>query len=461
MHGESSLSIIEKLWRFAQECFGHLKMLVKPPPFGSEPPSSEAALLFVTVTATVTAVAAQIMASSIPAVISWNSGDSFVPINSLRAWSELQAGDRSLPSITRWGTVLAITIIIAAIVMTLTVLFVRYQRFSPDEFGVVMRRSSVLICTMITAIILLEWILFLVAQSRAPSWLYAVFYLLDGLLQVYVVLGVPYRVWRSALNLPRWRAALGVVLSSIAVSMVFILLIFPTTQFLMPDKRIDDVLASKLLASVRMFRNGQYREALVLTRQAETSHHDSMWLDSLILSLSHKALERATAHSKTPAAVAQSDAQWSSDIQGRYSDLVQVTDRFEDKYSDVPGVLLNVARAQLESGQCEKAEIVFQAIYYHRHAILIERIFAGLYLRTMRHEPSDLKSILARFGPSSDITFGRSITASPGIILAELVKRGNAFSGNDMEDLRKYEEELSQQSSAPRCAFVDSKPLPQ
>jgi hypothetical protein len=484
MHDESPQPFILELFKFAQECFWLLPdTLLHPVISGLDAaPSSGVAGCFVIVTASFIAGAVRILMSSIPVIVTWNSGNSNVFIDSLREWSDLQAGDKAFASIRRMAAAMSIATIIAALAMTLALLFVRFRWsqcwrkiislgrkktgsqevpeqldrrwFRRIQFGAIFRRSAVLISTAVTMMVLSEWIFVGVAQSRMPDWVLVILYLIVALvLPVYVVLCVPYFVLKNALDLTRLRAVIAVVFSCIVVSQVVNSL---PTEFFIPETRTDPVLSAQLQALIRLSTKGQYRDAIELAHQAATSQHDSIQLDSLTLGVYLRAFEYAV-RPKTSTAIVQNDAEWSSDIRSRYSDLVEVTDRFELKYSDVPGMLLKVAIAQLESGQCEKAQTVFEAVYNHRHAILMERIFAGLYLRIMHHEPNDLESILARFGPSDDATFVRSILASPGVGLG-MFQYGYIELRNGIVALRKYEEELFQQSSQPRCAFVESKP---
>ena len=168
---------------------------------------------------------------------------------------------------------------------------------------------------------------------------------------------------------------------------------------------------------------------------------DSIRLDSLTLSVSLRAFNRAVARPNKLDGVEKEDQEWSSDIKGRYQDLTRLTNQFERKYSDVPGMLLKVARAQLESGQCDEAQVIFEAVYHHRHAVFIERLFAGLYLRAINHQPDDFSGLLARFDPSDDLRFLRALIASPGVAIG-IFQVDLATISNNLLTLQKYAEQL-------------------
>ena len=272
---------------------------------------------------------------------------------------------------------------------------------------------------------------------------------------MYLVFCIPYLVWKHALNLGRVRTAAAVLASWI---LIFLVVNALPTEFFLPETTIDPVLGARLDKEViDLARKGKYREAIEVTKELASSYKDSIQLDSLTMSLSLRAYEHAMALTKSPSTATGKDLGWSRDIQRRSADLVLITDQFEVKYSDVPGMLLKVARAQLESGQCERAQTVFEAVYHHRHAILIERVFAGLYLRTMRQEPDDFALILARFGPSDDATFIRSIFASPGITVG-MFPHGYGTFADGIAKLQRYGAQLLQQASPPQCEVVASNP---
>jgi hypothetical protein len=144
---------------------------------------------------------------------------------------------------------------------------------------------------------------------------------------------------------------------------------------------------------------------------------------------------------------------WATDVSRRYRDLVDVTDKLQIKYSDVPGMLLRIARAQLESGQCDKSEVIFEAVYHHRHAIIMERLLAGLYLRALKHEPDDFARFLTLFSPADDGTFLRAFLASPGIGIGVFYS-DLTTNGNRMVQLQKYAQELLDKPPKWRCNFV-------
>jgi hypothetical protein len=457
MTNASPQSFVGQVLEFVQECFFlFLQVLTRPVHFGRDgTPSTKVAGLFVLGIAWVAAVAIRIVMSSVPAIVSWNRDNSNVIIWSRQEWSDLQAGDKAMASIAWMTASMAVMIIISALVMTLVLLFVRFRWFGNIEFGAVFRQSSVLISTAVVVVLISEAIVFGVAQSRAPIWFVGLLYVIVVLaLPAYLVLCIPYLVWKTALNLNRLRTASAVVVSCILIFKVVDVI---PTDFFVPDTRQDSLLSAQLDTLIGLAKKERYREAIELAQRAAPSYKDSIQLDSLTLSFTLRAFEHATAAPNKLPSASQQDSEWSSNTQARYKDLVETTDQLQDRYSDIPGMLLKVARAQLESGQCEKAHTVFEAVYEHRHAILMERLFAGLYLRTMRQEPNDFEPILARFSPLDDATFVRSLLASPGITIGMFRKKdGFATFAKGVEQLQKYGEELYQQSSPPRCDFVRS-----
>jgi len=450
----SPQSIADLVWEFFVNCVSLLqKVLLHPPRFAIEDaPSSKQTGLFVTAAAFIVAVFLRVLQSSTPAIISWNDGNSTVLVNTLREWSDLQAGDQALTIIGVWAAWTAILLMFTALAMTISLSLMTWRVFGSVESGTTLKQSCIVVSSAVTVMVLSEAFVPVAARASVPGWVVAIVYCIFVWgIPAYVVLVVPYRVWRPAFNLSRWRAALVVLLSWIMALVLAELIPF---DYFVKENRIDSVLSAELQSVIRLSQQGKYRQAIDQASRSASSNSDSVQLDSLTLSVLSRAFDRAVLRSTTFGPLpADDDKDWSLDIKGRYSDLEEVTDRLQRKYSDVPGMLLKVARAQLGSGQCDRAELVFEAVYRHRHAILMERLFAGSYLRAMGQIPDDFGPLLARFGPSDDLTFMRALIASPGIALGmfpnDLTTTGRLF-----QDLQKYAEELLRRSSPPRCNFV-------
>ena len=453
VEAQSPQSTLDLFRSFLEDCFWLLLNTVRrPSSLGSDAaPSSQVTGLFVTAAASLVATALQIFKASTPAVVSWSSGNSTVFIATLREWSNLQSGDHSFASIASMAAWTAIFVVVAALSMTLVLSVVQFRWFQRIEFGEVLKRSAILVSIAIMLMVLSEAVFPSIAESRASGWIVAVVAgIVVFVVPLYVLLCVPYFVWKSAFRLSRLLVAAAVVLSWPLALLVVDRI---PTDYFFPETRIDSVLSAQLQNMIRLAGLGQTRNALEIAHQAASSYDDSIQLDSLTLSLLLKAFNHAVTPRSALDTAAENDKEWAGDIKSRYLELAQATDLFQRKYSDVPGMLLKVARAQLESGQCEKAEVLFEAVYHHRHAVLIERLFAGMYLRGMDREPDDMKSLLARFGPSDDWTFFRSLLASPGVGLGIFQSDRNT-NASRLTDLHKSANEVFLRTSKWRCNFA-------
>ena len=276
------------------------------------------------------------------------------------------------------------------------------------------------------------------AESSAPGWVVA---LLGSILllvvRIYVFLVMPILVWKGAFRLTYLSTSAAVVLSWILALLAAGLL---QSGYFGKETRIDSLLSAQLRHMIELDKEDKYREASELVQSLASINDDSVQLDSLTLSTLLRAYSRARKNNESTS-FGGDDKTWAMNTRHRYSDLVSASDRFQRNYSDAPGMLLKVARAQLESGQCDKARVTFEAVYSHRHSVLLERLFAGLYLRTMNRAPNNLGALLARFGPANDWTFMRGLFSSEGIGLAmysEVLKD----TGNRLVELDDYANKL-------------------
>jgi hypothetical protein len=450
----SPKTVFDPVVRFIQSCsWIFLRVLTRPWSFGSDDsPGPDEAALFVTTAAFAVATLLRITQSLVPPIIAWNEGNSTVLIATLRQWSELQAGDKAYATLALWATFTSMLVLLGALAMTISLMVFQLRWFGRTEFGETFRRSCILVSTALIVIVGSEALFPLAAQSAMPGWIVAVLFVICvPFIPLYAFWVVPYIVWRAA-----FRRGRAVTLAAVLLSWPLALLLASPLQFgyFAPEDRIDSVLSAQLQNVIRLSKEKKYKEAVEETKRSSSLYEDSIQLDSLMLSTRLRAFNRAVSWSSTFGPLpAEDDRDWALDVKARYNDLSHATEQFQHKYSDVPGMLLKVARAQRESGQCDRAQVLFEAVYQHRHAMLVERIFAGLYLRAMDRPPDDFVQLLARFGPTDDWKFMRAELASPGIGLGMFQEDFKELSDR-LTDLHAYADDLLDNPPKQRCYFV-------
>lgn len=452
MGGNDASSILGTIPNALQDCsFFFFKVLFRPRSFGRETaPSAQESSVFIILSSAIIAVIVRFFEAATPAIVAWNNENSSVMVATIREWSDLQNHSNAAASVAAMAAWLAIFISTATLSMTAALFLLQWRWGTRKEFGDTFARSSIVVSTAILTVIFSEFLFPHVAESGASGWIVALLFLLCVLLvPLYVAFCMPFFVWRGALYLSRLRVVIAVLLSwPLAIQLVNLI---PSDIFF-PETRIDSLLSAELKRLALLGQKEQYEEADKIARQASSSYEDSIQLDSLTISLRSKAFAHAIQQPKISAQTMQEN-NWSTDVTSRYRDLVDTTDRLQIKYSDVPGMLLRIARAQLESGQCDKSEVIFEAVYHHRHAIIMERLLAGLYLRALKHEPDDFGRLLTLFSPADDGKFLRAFLASPGIGIGVFYSDINA-NGNRMVQLQKYAQDLLDKPPQWRCNFV-------
>jgi hypothetical protein len=459
---EEPLDLIGSITKAIQNCsWFFFTALVSPSSFGAaEAPSPDEAGLFIAGVAAVIAVFIRVMESASPIFVQWNTNDGAVSISTLKEWADLQNGYGALPRIAPWAAWFALWLVLSALGMTLLLLLIRWRRPARVEFTDTTKRACVVVGTSIMLLLLSEGALTKVASTSLPGWVIVASMLLMFAFQGYLLLILPWRVWRSNLRMGRLRTGSAVLLSWVVAMMATGLV---EANFFAPETSIDSLLAAQLRKMASVGSEGKYREASDLAMELQKTHADSVQLDAMTISLLSRAFIRSRDRNQDLSRIPD-DLQWATDAAARYRDLSDTTDRLQRKYSDDPGMLLRIARAQLESGQCAKAQLVFDAVYHHRHATISEQVFAGLYLRSMDREPDDFEPLLARFDPSGGWSFLRMLMASPGLGI-EMFYYDFDVASKRFDEMHNYAEQLASKhltwecNIAPRQASAPSLPL--